>query len=327
MNSATGEQEISGRAAARAPDGDPLSSFEDPRLGIRERFLTPTLSGIPTVAVLSMPLGRPRSLGWVLCQSFGPDQVTLQGVEVPLTRALSAAGFPVLRFHARGYGDCEPMAGRVTLETHLEDAAEAVELLRNTVDVASVGLTGFKFGGTIAALIADHLADDPIPVSALALWEPIVRGRIYVQSLLRLGVMTELISRGREEDAIEPGEILRQRGALDVQGFPLGVEAFEQMSRVDLRTDLTAFRGSSLVGQVSKSASPRPDVQGLASHLTELGGSSRFEILRHPQAHKLGRPRFQGLANGGKADTQADLTDSLIELTTRWCESAFGGPP
>jgi pimeloyl-ACP methyl ester carboxylesterase len=233
----------------------------------------------------------------------------------------------VLRFHARGYGDSDPLPGHVTLETHLEDAAQAVDLLRRTVDIAAVGLTGFRFGGTIAALIADHLADDPIPVSALALWEPVVRGRIYAQSLLRLGVMTELISRGREEGATEPIDVLRERGALDVQGFPLGVEAFEQMSTVDLRNDLAAFRGSSLIGQVSKGASPRTDLQNLATHLTELGGSCRFEVLRHPQAHKLGRPRFRGLANGGKADTQADLTDNLIELTTSWCDRALGGPP
>jgi pimeloyl-ACP methyl ester carboxylesterase len=327
MSSATGERDVFRPTVTGPRDGDPLSSFEDPGLGIRERFLTPTLSGVRTVAVLSMPIGRPRPLGWVLCQSFGPEQITLQGVEIPLTRALSAAGFPVLRFHGRGYGDCDPIPDHVRVETHLEDAVQAVELLRNTVDVAAVGLTGFRFGGTVAALIADHLADDPIPVSAVALWEPVVRGRTYVQSLLRLGVMTELISRGRDEGATEPSELLRERGALDVQGFPLGVGAFEEMSKIDLRTDLTAFRGSSLVGQVSKSATPRSDLQNLTTHLTELGGSSRFEILRHPEAHKLGRPRFRGLANGGKADTQADLTDRLIELTTSWCDRAIGGPP
>ncbi len=308
------------------PAADALRSFRDPRLGITERFLTPAFDGVRTVAVLSLPLGRPRSLGWVLSQSYGPDQITLQGLEVPLARALSAAGFPVLRYHARGYGDSELTADHVTLETQLEDAVRAVELLCSSVEIMRVGLTGLRFGATIAALTADHLADGTIPVSAIALWEPIAKGRVYAQSLLRLGVMTELVSRGRVDGAPDPADTLREHGVLDVQGFPVRADAVEQMSRINLTSDLTAFRGSSLVVQVSKSASPRPELQALTARLSELGGDSLLEILRHPQAHKLGRPRFRGLANGHKTDTQAGLSAGLIETTIRWCESTLGDP-
>ena len=79
---------------------DSLRGFESTRLGVRERFLTPTIGGAPTVAVLATPIGPPRQLGWVLCQSFGPEQDLFAGLEVPVVRALAAEGFPVLRFFA-----------------------------------------------------------------------------------------------------------------------------------------------------------------------------------------------------------------------------------
>jgi pimeloyl-ACP methyl ester carboxylesterase len=322
MSSSIGDPPVAPMAESAS---DPLRSFRDPRLGITERFLTPVFDGVRTVAILSMPLGRPRALGWVLCQSYGPDQITLQGLEVPLARALSAAGFPVLRYHARGYGDSELTADHATFDMQLEDAVRAVELLCSNTGITRVGLTGIKIGATIAALTADHLSDGATPMSAIALWEPIAKGRVFTQSLLRLGLVTELVSRGRADGAPDPADTLHEHGVLDVQGFPVRADAVDQMSGINLTNDLVAFRGSSLVVQVSKSVAPRPDLKALTARLEELGGDARLEVLQHPQAHKLGRPRFKGLADGRKADTQAGLSTGLIETTIGWCESALGG--
>lgn len=325
-----GEERLRGvheRPSASASAGvsllESLQGFEDPRIGVRERFLTPVLCGTRTVAVLSAPTASPRSLGWVLCQSFGPEQDLLMGLEVPMVRALSAAGYPVLRYHARGYGDNSFPAEQVTAATHLEDALEAADLLRANADISQIGFAGGYFGGAVAALAADRLSG-PVPARALAVWEPAVRGRDYIRNLLRLGLMTDLIARGRREDAQDPTDILREQGVLDVVGFPLRQAVFDEISRLDLATDLGTFHGASLVVQLSKSSRPRSDVQRLSARLTELGGNVTFEVVKRPDAHKLRRPRFHGLGDGTKVDAQQGLVTSLLETTLAWSQSLSG---
>lgn len=302
-----------------------LQAFEDPKMGVRERFLTPLLGGERTVAVLSTPMRAPaRSLGWVVCQSFGPEQDLLMGLEVPVIRALAAAGYPVLRYHARGYGDNAFPADRVDVTTHLDDALEAADLLCDGTEITQLGFAGAYFGAAVAALAADRRSGS-IPATAIALWEPAVRGRDYIRNLLRLGLMTELIARGRSGGAAEPADILREHGVLDVVGFPLRQEVFDEISRLDLSSDLGAYRGASLVVQLSKSSRPRSDVQRLSARLAELGGDVTFEIVKRPDAHKLRRPRFHGLGDGTKVDAQEGLVTSLVETTLAWSQNLPGG--
>jgi hypothetical protein len=301
-----------------------LRSFEDPRAGYAERFLTPTFGDTKTVAVLSTPLASPRPIGWVVAPPYGAQQVNLASVEVALCRALAAAGFPVLRYHSRGYGDSQATAEAVSLASHLEDAREAVRLLRSCTTVETVGLTGPQLGGSVAALVADELSAGPEPPSALVLWEPVVNGRAHMQALLRLGMMTQLASRGRTESDEDPADVLRRDGVLEVQGFPMDAGTFDAVSRMDLRTDLRAFRGSALVVQVSKGARPRPDLEALRARLSELGGTAELDVLRHPAAAEFGRHQFRGLGDGTKLDVLATLVTDLVQRTVRWCESRPG---
>jgi pimeloyl-ACP methyl ester carboxylesterase len=301
-----------------------LRSFEDSRSGVREEFLTPTLGGGRTVAILSTPIGPTRPLGWVLCQSYGPEQDLLLGLEVPMVRALAAAGFPVLRYHSRGYGDSDVDAEQATVQTHVDDAIEAVGLLRGATGVASVGLAGAYFGGTVAALAADRLTGSA-PVSAVAMWDPAVRGRDYVRTLLRLGLMTELIGTGRGEGAKDPTETLRVRGVVDVVGFPVLAAVYDEITSVDLAADLRSFRGASLAVQLSKSSRPRSDMVRLTDALTTLGGQVTFEVVARPDFHRLRRPRFHGLGDGTKVDTQEGLVTSLLDATLAWSLSLEEG--
>src|SRR5688572_11635195 len=93
--------------------------FEDPALGYSEEFLQPTLGGRKTVAVLSLPLQSRQPLGWVICHSFGIEQVHLGRLDTMVARALAGAGFPVVRFHGRGYGDSEGSVEEISLSSHL----------------------------------------------------------------------------------------------------------------------------------------------------------------------------------------------------------------
>ncbi|MGQ0670441.1 MAG: serine aminopeptidase domain-containing protein [Actinomycetota bacterium] len=307
-----------------------LRSYEDPRSGIRERFLTPTLGDGRTVAVLSGPLaGEPRR-GWVICHSYGLEQLNLQPLEVPLARQLAASGHSVLRYHSQGYGDSELPPEHISLRSHVDDALDAVRLLAASTSVSSVGLIGARFGGTVAAMAAEALASEEIAASALVLWEPVVDGRRYMRSLLRLGLLTELVSKGRAtESAREPEDMLREAGILDVQGFPLRLEVFEEVSAVDLAKAVFSFRGDSLVVQISKTSGERPDLQRLVSRFAEIGGTSTCEVLLDRKADKFGQPRFVGRGDGTKGDTQATLSEILVSSTLSWCAALPDGdaPP
>jgi hypothetical protein len=149
-----------------------------------------------------------------------------------------------------------------------------------------------------------------------------------MQMLLRFGVMTQLANRARSRsNAEDPADKLRRDGVLEVQGFPLAEETFDQVSGVDLRKDLTAFKGSSLVVQVSRSGKPRSDLQGLTSHLATIGGKSRLEVIEDPSAQEFGGHRFKDRGDGTKTDIHAALSTALVETTLRWCGTELDEAP
>src|SRR4051812_9224642 len=104
-------------------------SHRDTSGGYRERFVRLRVGTGLTFGVLSMPLGRPRGVAWVSCHSFGTEQLELQRLEAATARRLSAAGFPVLRFHCQGYGDSEDDPGGAGLSTQVTDTLDAMAWL------------------------------------------------------------------------------------------------------------------------------------------------------------------------------------------------------
>jgi hypothetical protein len=149
-----------------------------------------------------------------------------------------------------------------------------------------------------------------------------------MQMLLRFGVMTQLANRARSRsNAEDPADKLRRDGVLEVQGFPLSETTFDQVSGVDLRKDMTAFRGPSLVLQISRSGRPRSDLQGLTSHLATMGGRSRLEVIEDAGAAEFGGHRFKDRGDGTKTDIHAALSTALVDTTLRWCGSELDETP
>lgn len=295
-----------------------LSEVEDRRAGIRERFLTPTIGGGRTVAVLATPLDAQRRQGWVLCHSYGMEQVTLATHEAPVARALASAGFPVLRYHGQGYGDSELPPDGVGLGSHLRDAFEAAEVLVNASGVQEVGYLGARLGGTVAALAAERSG-----APAFVAWEPVVRGSRYARSLLTLSVLLHLMHQERDRDERpDPAQLLAERGVLDVQGFPLTVDMHEELVRLDLVERVTSFRGESLIVQISKGAAPRPDLERFAAHLRSLGGRSALTIVTDERANTFGESRYRPIGGGRKSDVQGNLGRALVTQTLEWWTSA-----
>ena len=296
------------------PDLSRLSAHDDPATGIRERFLQPMLDGSRTVAVLTTPLeGSERSEAWLICHSFGIEQIHLQSLEVAFARRLAALGHPVLRFHARGCGDSDAPSEVYTAQTHVQDA---VDLARSLLDsgIERVAFAGGLFGAAAAALAASQ-----VPAAGLLLWEPVVDGAAYLASLLRSAVATELASgTGAREAVADPLDVLRETGVLDVQGFPLTREAADSFSAISVAESGTPFAGDCLILQISRAAAPKPSLVRLAAALEARGGRVTLEVLQRPDAWRFGQNRYRLAEQGGRADQQAELNRAILERSQHW---------
>ncbi len=293
-----------------------LRRFEDPGAGFSEEFLQPTLGGATTVAVLSRPLTDGYGLGWVICHSFGIEHVHLGRLDVLVARALAGAGFPTLRYHGQGYGDSAGDMRGVGLGSHLADAADAVALLREQTGVDRVGVIGARLGGTVAALVADRQ-----DLAALGLWEPVVSGDAYARELLRRQAISGMM-KNPDEDAGRVAALRREletAGSIDLGGFPLSRQAFDELAGVDLVRDVQRFRGPSLVVGVSRTGRAGARIVALRDHLEQLSGSSRLETVQDRFASEFGRFHYRtDPPTGGKKDTLFPVSRQIAARAAAW---------
>jgi pimeloyl-ACP methyl ester carboxylesterase len=293
-----------------------LARYDDPSAGISEQFLQPVLGGASTVAVLSRPLVPRSSLGWVICHSFAMEHVHLYRLEVFVSRALAAAGFPVLRFHSQGYGDSQGGAVDVSLASHLAGAADAVGLLASSEGVERVGIMGARFGGTVAALTAHRLS-----LPDLVLWEPVISGSRFMRDFLWRRVFSDLASGDPHEahDVQGPMSQLESQGWADVNGFLLRKDVFEEVSALDLVAAMGGFSGASLLISVSRSSDPSPGAARLAERLRSGSSDSSLEVVTSQYAAELGQSHFRADEEiVGKKDTQIEITREVAQRTVAW---------
>ena len=297
---------------------DILREAEDTRTGVRERFLTPLIGGARTVGVLATPAGERRSTGWVVCHSFGMEQVHLQTHEVPTARALAALGYPVLRFHGQGYGDSEGSAFDITLSSHLRDVTDAVEVLVSETRVENVGLLGGRLGATVAAMAGAQL-----DAASLVLWEPVVDGSSYIHTLVRLALTLGLMHRQGSGAPPDLEHQIEEDGFIDVQGLPLTRNAFNEIRGLDLTTRVEGFRGDSMVVRISRDPRSAADLERLVPALQNAGGTCATVSLGTERPNVFGlEPRFKPWGRSGKIDTQRDLGRALVSATTAWVTEA-----
>ncbi len=99
-----------------------------------------------------------------------------------LSGALTREGFHVLRFDWSGTGDSWGETTDGTIETWLEDVSFAAQELRDASGAGSISLVGMRLGAALASLAcANGLAAEH-----LVLWEPVVRGSLYIDELAAL---------------------------------------------------------------------------------------------------------------------------------------------
>ncbi len=301
------------------------SRFRDAGSGITEEFLTPRFGGERVLALLYRPNRELRKEGWIISHSFGMEQTFLMEHEVAAARAIAAAGLPVLRYHGRGYGDSEGSRRAIGLSSHVADANEAVDLLRAEAGVERVGILGARFGGLVAALVADRRE---LPL--LALWEPITRGSQFMRDFLRSRDLFQMMSadgsvedatRGERPAGADPRIELEERGWSDIKGFLLTREAHDEISSIDLTRDVRRFSGAALVLGTSRAGQASTPVRRLSEHLRALGAECQEVVVRSEEAGNFGHYHYDNDEDpNAKRDVQAGLAADLAAATASWLQ-------
>ena len=131
--------------------------------------------------------------------------------------------------------------------------------------VTDVTMIGLRFGASIAAAAA--ALDSRI--SRLVLWDPVLDGNQYMQSVLRLNLMFQMALHGKvleNRDALVAR--LAAREIVNIEGYGLTERLFKQVSAFQLRRVLQEFSGETFVVQVAPGpADLKPELIDLAQGL------------------------------------------------------------
>ncbi|MCC7181500.1 MAG: alpha/beta fold hydrolase [Acidobacteria bacterium] len=215
----------------------------------------------PLFGVFHAPGRAPTGLGVVFCHPFGEEKLWSHRVFVSYARELTELGHAVLRFDYRGNGDSGGDFSRSSLTTALADVRSAVDHLRSLSGSARVSLVGLRLGATIAALVADEMAD----LDRLVLWSPVVNGAGYMQELLRINLTTQLANYKEIRQDRDALAAAMERGeAVNVDGYEMTYPMYSEVSGVRLAAGPHAYQGPCLIVQVDRQERPSPELQQLA---------------------------------------------------------------
>lgn len=128
------------------------------------------------------PVGRPRQRAVVICNPLGQEHMRAHRCLRQIAIRLSQEGAHVFRFDYFGTGDSAGSLADARLETWLHNIDQAVEELKAMSMSRRVSLLGLRLGATLAVLAARQRSD----VDSLLLWDPVVRGDEYFESLRRV---------------------------------------------------------------------------------------------------------------------------------------------
>jgi SAM-dependent methyltransferase len=286
----------------------------DHREGIREEFLHTKLGSGTTIGVLARPLGPALSVGWVLCHSFGIEEMNLDRLHVLVARRLAAAGFPTLRFVCQGYGDSERRGHPSSLLDHLEGTLDAVGSMGRQQGVSRVALFGTRFGALTAALVAERTG-----ISTMAMCQPFARGDLFLSDCFQPALLREAIGR-KQQGGVAKGmrHDLEAKGWADVDGFLLTREAWEEIAMLDITRALTRFHGSALVIGVSRNGTMPRGPAEVAGHLRSLGADCHEVGLADRWALVFGQHQYQKLPDLSEIDTQFELSRVIARSVVDW---------
>jgi uncharacterized protein len=177
---------------------------------------------------------NPRAV--VLCYPWGAEYLHAHRSLRQLASRLSVAGFHTLRFDYFGTGDSSGDIIDADLAGWEDDIETAIEELQDSTGAKSVILVGLRLGATLAASVTARRRKD---VEALVLWDPVVKGDIYLEDL---GLVSDGCVQPPSATMDKQAEMIHQIG-----GFPLTLRMQQEFKKLDLIRSMAALNTNTLV--------------------------------------------------------------------------------
>jgi alpha/beta superfamily hydrolase len=230
---------------------------------VREDPRFVTVDGDPLFTVLHTPAGT-ATRGVVLCHPLGEEKLWSHRVFVTFARELAERGLAVIRFDFRGEGDSGRDFLASDLDTRVADVHAAIDVLREAVPaVTGLTLVGLRFGGSVAAVCASGRTD----VERLVIWDPVPDGAAYMQAVLRTNIAAQMaLHRKVITDREAMVATLEAGGAVNIEGYDLGLGLYRAASTLMLADVLPRCAGRTLLVQIgAETLPPRKDLAALAA--------------------------------------------------------------
>lgn len=128
--------------------------------------------------IVHRPSGEPRD-AVLICSPMGQEQVQCHRCLAWLAGALARAGYVAMRFDYAGTADSDGSFDEVTFAGLLDDTRLALDELQRRSGFSRVAMVGMRLGATVALSTAAERDD----VSAVILWNVVIKGRAHVRAL------------------------------------------------------------------------------------------------------------------------------------------------
>jgi len=211
------------------------------------------------------PSVAPRGAA-LLCPPWGQEYLVSHRFYVHLANRLRESGYHVLRFDYFGTGDSAGDRRDGDVDSWHQDAATALEELRDMSGMSQVAVFGIRLGACVAWRLASTRPD----VHTAVLWDPIVSGAGYVKDLVETQQTIDRAS------LMEP--LLRRSGpeVLQLLGFPMSKALRTSIERIRL----DEFRKHSAAQVKLFFSLAGPDGPALQAALLAGGTATLLETLR-----------------------------------------------
>lgn len=241
------------------------TTIDTPRFSIEPFFIGPDerrLFGVMT----RPPDGPAAGPGLLICYPIGDEYLLVHRTLAQLAIKLAGLGVSTLRFDYHGTGDSPGTGGVGSLDELAGDVAVAAREPRLRDRGRAFGILGARLGAALALRFAEPEA----PADFMVLWDPVVRGRDYVEAL-RQAQQGSFLAPLLSQDPFEYGGFVYPRGLLDQLD---GLDAVRLARRPAERVLLLTSRRV-------------PRLDALRARLTELGAG--VDVV-HVDEEPLGTP-------------------------------------
>ncbi len=197
---------------------------------------------------------------------------------VELARAAADAGVTVLRFDYRGCGDSGGVFADYAPNDWLRDIRQACRFLKQHTGTLPLNLFGLRLG---ASLALDAAAHDP-GISGVVLWQPVVKGRDYLQDELRKTLMKQLLTFGGTRVTREYLINKLESGyTVDFDGYSLTPRMYQELGGINLISAAKGLQQPTFIAEFTASGDTTVPVSSLVKVLREMDRDVACVPLKH----------------------------------------------